>query len=66
MIVIFLFRVIFIVDRLNVDFVLIYKERKKVNEVVIMVLVGDVKDRIVILVDDMVDICGIFCYVVEK
>lgn len=62
----FLFRVIFIADRLNVDFVLIYKERKKVNEVVIMVLVGDVKDRIVILVDDMVDICGIFCYVVEK
>lgn len=29
-----------------------------------MVFVGDVKDRIVILVDDMVDICGILIFVV--
>ncbi|PSN41929.1 Ribose-phosphate pyrophosphokinase 1 [Blattella germanica] len=34
-----------IADRLNVEFALIHKERKKANEVASMVLVGDVKDR---------------------
>lgn len=66
MIVIFLFRVTSIADRLNVDFALIHKERKKANEVATMVLVGDVKDRIAILVDDMADTCGTFCHAAEK
>lgn len=36
------FRVTSIADRLNVEFALIHKERKKANEVASMVLVGDV------------------------
>jgi hypothetical protein len=46
----FYFRVTAIADRLNIDFALIHKERKKANEVASMVLVGDVKDRVAILV----------------
>jgi len=47
-----------IADHLNLDFALIHKERKKANEVSRMVLVGDVRDKIAILVDDMADTCG--------
>ena len=47
-----------IADKLDVDFALIHKERKKANEVSRMTLVGDVKDRVCILVDDMADTCG--------
>ncbi|OMH86157.1 Ribose-phosphate pyrophosphokinase 2 [Zancudomyces culisetae] len=47
-----------IADRLDLDFALIHKERKKANEVSRMVLVGDVKNKIAILVDDMADTCG--------
>lgn len=47
-----------IADRLGVDFALFHKERKKANEVSRMVLVGHVKDKIAILVDDMADTCG--------
>ena len=36
-------RVTAIADRLNVEFALIHKERKKANEVASMVLVGDAK-----------------------
>lgn len=62
----FLYRVTSIADRLNVEFALIHKERKKANEVASMVLVGDVKDRIAILVDDMADTCGTICHAAEK
>ncbi|KAI2600440.1 phosphoribosyl pyrophosphate synthetase 1, partial [Homo sapiens] len=51
--------------RLNVDFALIHKERKKANEVDRMVLVGDVKDRVAILVDDMADTCGTICHAAD-
>lgn len=47
-----------IADKLDVEFALIHKERKKANEVSRMVLVGDVKGRTCILVDDMADTCG--------
>lgn len=60
------FRVTSIADRLNVEFALIHKERKKANEVASMVLVGDVKDRVAILVDDMADTCGTICHAAEK
>lgn len=40
------------------DFALFHKERKKANEVSRMVLVGNAKDKIAILVDDMADTCG--------
>ncbi|TFY62915.1 hypothetical protein EVJ58_g3569 [Rhodofomes roseus] len=50
-----------IADRLGVDFALFHKERKKANEVSRMVLVGRVKGKIAILVDDMADTCGTLC-----
>eukprot|EP00069_Balaena_mysticetus_P005141 bmy_00896T0 len=42
------------------------QERKKANEVDRMVLVGDVKDRVAILVDDMADTCGTICHAADK
>ncbi|AMD22266.1 HGL074Cp [Eremothecium sinecaudum] len=45
-------------DRLNLNFALIHKERAQANEVSRMVLVGDVTDKICIIVDDMADTCG--------
>ncbi|KAI0980697.1 hypothetical protein GJ496_003439 [Pomphorhynchus laevis] len=36
------------------------------NEVDNMVLVGDVENKIAILVDDMADTCGMFCFAAEK
>lgn len=59
-------RVTSIADRLNVEFAMIHKERKKANEVASMVLVGDVKDRIAILLDDIADTCGTLCYATDK
>lgn len=59
-------RVTSIADRLNVEFALIHKERKKANEVDRMVLVGDVRDRVAILVDDMTDTCGTICHASDK
>ena len=44
-----------IADKLDVDFALIHKERKKANEVSRMVLVGEVKGKACVLVDDMAD-----------
>lgn len=40
---------------LNADIVICYKERKKANQVQDMFLIGEVKNRNVILVDDMID-----------
>ncbi|KAL8708550.1 MAG: hypothetical protein Q9220_006603 [cf. Caloplaca sp. 1 TL-2023] len=47
-----------IADRLDLNFALIHKERARPNEVSKMTLVGDVRARIAILVDDMADTCG--------
>ena len=55
-----------IADKLNVDFALIHKERKKANEVASMILVGDVKGRVAILVDDMADTCGTIVHAAHK
>lgn len=59
-------RVTAIADHLNVGFALIHKERKVANEVASMVLVGDVKDRTAILVDDMADTCGTLTLAAQK
>lgn len=59
-------RVTSIADRLNVDFALIHKERKRANEVENMVLVGEVKNKVAILVDDMADTCGTICLAANK
>ncbi|AOA64353.1 5-phospho-ribosyl-1(alpha)-pyrophosphate synthetase [Komagataella phaffii CBS 7435] len=45
-------------DRLDLNFALIHKERARANEVSRMVLVGDVTDKVCIIVDDMADTCG--------
>ena len=59
-------RVTSIADRLNIDFALIHKERKKQNEVASMVLVGDARGKVAILVDDMADTCGTICLAASK
>ncbi|KAI9706384.1 MAG: hypothetical protein M1836_003389 [Candelina mexicana] len=51
-------RAVSIADGLNLGFSLIHKERARPGEVSRMVLVGDVRDRIAIIVDDMADTCG--------
>ncbi|KAF7985374.1 hypothetical protein HWV62_6615 [Athelia sp. TMB] len=53
-------------DRLGVDFALFHKERKKANEVSRMVLVGHVKGKTAILVDDMADTCGTLCLAAKQ
>jgi len=45
-------------DKLEVDLAIIHKERKKANEVESMTLVGDVKGKVSVLIDDMADTCG--------
>lgn len=52
------YRATSIADRLDLGFALIHKERARPNEVSRMVLVGDVRDKIAIIVDDMADTCG--------
>jgi ribose-phosphate pyrophosphokinase len=47
-----------IADRLDLPFALIHKERSRPNEVSRMTLVGHVRGKICILVDDMADTCG--------
>ncbi|KJH50851.1 ribose-phosphate diphosphokinase [Dictyocaulus viviparus] len=59
-------RVTSIADRLNVDFALIHKERKRANEVEKMTLVGNVEGKVAILVDDMADTCGTICMAADK
>lgn len=51
-------RVASIADKLDLNFALIHKERQKANEVSRMVLVGDVRGKSCLLVDDMADTCG--------
>ncbi|AWU39992.1 ribose-phosphate pyrophosphokinase [Blattabacterium punctulatus] len=43
---------------LGTDVVLCYKERKKANEIEFMNLIGNVKEKNIILIDDMVDTAG--------
>lgn len=52
------FRATAVADRLDLPFALIHKERLRANEVSKMTLVGDVKGKVAILVDDMADTCG--------
>jgi ribose-phosphate pyrophosphokinase len=43
---------------LNVDLALCYKQRKKANEIASMTIIGDVKGKNVVIIDDMVDTAG--------
>ncbi|CAH2087008.1 unnamed protein product [Euphydryas editha] len=55
-----------IADRLDIDFAIIHKERKRSNEEDLMVLVGDVRNRIAIMVDDLADTCDTIVKGAEK
>ncbi len=46
---------------LNCDLVIGYKHREKQNEVASLQVIGDVKDKNVIIVDDMIDTAGTLC-----
>jgi len=43
---------------LDVDLAICYKQRKKANEIASMTVIGDVKGKDVLLVDDMIDTAG--------
>jgi ribose-phosphate pyrophosphokinase len=45
----------------SVDLVVCDKQRKRANEVAAMEVIGDVRDRDVVLVDDIVDTAGTIC-----
>jgi len=51
--------------QLNADLVMIYKQRLKANVVDKMTLIGEVKDRDIVLVDDIVDTAGTLCKAAE-
>ena len=46
---------------LGCDIASIFKNRSKDNEINIMKLIGDVKDKVVIMVDDIIDTAGTAC-----
>jgi len=46
---------------LNSDLVICYKQRKKANEVSDMSVIGDVKGKNIILIDDIIDTAGTLC-----
>ena len=48
-------------SHIGAEVVIAYKERKKANVVEEMFLIGDVKDRNVILIDDMIDTANTLC-----
>lgn len=50
---------------LGAEVVIAYKERKKANVVEEMFLIGDVNERNVILIDDMIDTAGTLCKAAE-
>lgn len=55
-----------VADRLDIDFAIIHKERKKFSNHETSVLVGDVKNRVAIMVDDLADTCDTICSGAEK
>jgi ribose-phosphate pyrophosphokinase len=52
-------------DRMDLEFAIIHKERKKANEVSRMTLVGNVQGKIAIIIDDMADTCGTLALAAE-
>jgi len=46
---------------LDTDFVICYKQRSKPNEVGKMVVIGEVENRDIVLVDDIIDTAGTLC-----
>ena len=50
-----------IAKRLDADLAIIDKRRPRANEATVMNLIGDVDDKICVLVDDMIDTAGTLC-----
>jgi len=50
-----------IAKRLDADLAIIDKRRPRANEATVMNLIGDVEDKICVLVDDMIDTAGTLC-----
>ncbi|MFO7762539.1 MAG: ribose-phosphate diphosphokinase [Wenzhouxiangellaceae bacterium] len=50
-----------IAKRLDADLAIIDKRRPRANEATVMNLIGDVTDKICVLVDDMIDTAGTLC-----
>lgn len=48
-------------QRLGVPFAIVDKRRQKANVCEVMNIIGDVKDKTVVLVDDMIDTAGTLC-----
>lgn len=48
-------------EHLNSDMVICYKHRSKANDIDEMILIGDVKGKNVIIVDDIIDTAGTLC-----
>lgn len=46
---------------LNSDLVICYKQRKKANEISDMSVIGDVKGKNIVLIDDIIDTAGTLC-----
>lgn len=49
-------------DRLNVPLAIIDKRRPKANVAEVMNVIGEIKDKKIILVDDMIDTAGTLCH----
>ena len=48
-------------DKLQLELVIVDKKREKANESEVMNIIGDVKNRSVILIDDIIDTAGTIC-----
>jgi ribose-phosphate pyrophosphokinase len=53
-------------QRLKADMVVIDKHRERANQVAAMQVIGEVKDRDVILVDDLIDTAGTLCKAADE
>ncbi|MEX2321495.1 MAG: ribose-phosphate pyrophosphokinase [Saccharospirillum sp.] len=54
-----------VAKQLGADLAIIDKRRPKANQAEIMHIIGDVKDRTCVIVDDMVDTAGTLCHAAE-
>lgn len=53
-------------DRLNVEFALLHRERRRAMGVNRVILVGDAEDQVAVLMDNMTDTCSTKYYAVVK